>query len=157
MSVSLSPAKMYGHWTHCDPRVCEFQHGTTMIYIEYSEEYPMGRSLEDAQKTIDVVFEEVDYALAYASAISSGQHQDFWKAANRISLRQRPLIVYSVRYPLISDFPVYEISWNPHFEVEYGLAYSDDWVEEVVRVEVPDTSDFIKVRRRAPYQYEYVP
>ncbi len=27
MAIILSPSKMYGHWTHCEPKVCEFQHG----------------------------------------------------------------------------------------------------------------------------------
>lgn len=136
--------------------VCEFQHGKIMIYVEYGEKYPMDKSLEDAQKTIDLIFDEAGYALAYASAISAGRHPNFWKNANRISLRQRPLAIFGVRYLLTSDFPIYEISWDPCFETEYGLAYSDDWIEELVRVDVPKKSDFMKIRRIGSYQYQYV-
>jgi hypothetical protein len=136
--------------------VCEFQHGTTMIYVEYGENYPMDKSLADARKTIDLALDEADCVLAYASAISASRHPDFWKNANRIPLRQRPLKIFSIRYLIASGFPIYEISWEPRFEAEYGTAYSEDWVEESVLVEVPKETDFLKIRRLSPYQYEHV-
>ncbi|KRG63763.1 hypothetical protein ABB26_11200 [Stenotrophomonas humi] len=127
-----------------------------MIYVEHNNEKPMEHRLATAQTTIDLVFSETDYALAFVSEISANRHPEFWKAANRIVLRQAPLVIFSIRYPLDSDLPVYEISWNPRFATESGLAYSEDWVEEMVHVNLPDNNDFIYVRRLGIQQYEHV-
>lgn len=157
MSILLAPSNMYGHWTHCDPRACEFQHDEITIYVLYNEEFPMAPRLERAQTTIDQALSEIKSALAFAAEISSGQHPEFWRNASRIVLRQKPLIVFSLRYALDSDFPVYEISWNPCFEAEFGVVYSDNWTEEQISVPLPDSRDFIHVRRIGPHRYEQVP
>jgi hypothetical protein len=147
---------MYGHWTHRDPVICEFQHGATMIYISYNEKNPMENRLAVAQKTIDAVFEEMDHALAFAAKISAERHPEFWRNASRITLKQKPLIAFSIRYLLNSDFPVYEISWNPLFQPESGEAYSEDWIEEPVYVELPDDNDFIELQRIGSCQYQHM-
>jgi hypothetical protein len=156
MSILLIPSNMYGHWTHCDPKVCEFQDGKIMIYVEYNNEFPMERRLDAAQTTIEQAFSESESALAFAAEISSRQSPEFWRNASRIALRQKPLILFSLRYPLDSDFPIYEISWNPCFETESGPAYSEDWIEEQVHAELPDNRDSIYVRRLGPQHYGHV-
>jgi hypothetical protein len=157
MTISLSPAAMLGHWTHCDPKVCEFQHGATMIYVSYNADKPMESRLAVAQVTVEAAFSEVDSVLEFARQISEGQSPEFWQNANRIALKQRPLIVFAVRYPIDSDEPIYEISWNPLFEPETGVALSEDWVEEQVRVEqLPDDEGVIFVKRLGAQSYAQV-
>lgn len=157
MTIGLSPSDMLGHWTHCDPKVCEFQHGATMIYVSYNDDKPMESRLAVAQATVEAAFNEVDSALEFACRVSREQNPEFWRYAGRISLRQRPLIVFAVRYPIDSDSPIYEISWNPFFEPEAGVAFSEDWVEEQVIVEqLPDDEVVIFVRRLGSGSYARV-
>ncbi len=158
MTINLSPTEMYGHWTHCEPKVCEFQHGATMIYISYSDEKPMESRLATAQTTIEAAFEETDKALAFARQISERSNLEFWQNAGRIPLKQSPLIVFAVRYPLDSDLPIYEISWNPIFEPEVGVALSEDWIEEEVFVRhLPKNDDVIYLKRLGAQRYIQVP
>lgn len=154
MPISLQPQNMLGHWTDSTPRTCEFQHGSTLVLVEYVAAYPMERKLAAAQQTINDVFAEIPCALAFASAVSAARHPAFWKHANRIALRQSLLNVFSIRYVPDSDQPIYEISWNPNFETEAGLAYSEDWVEEMVEVHTPDNHEFIRVKRICKNQYQ---
>lgn len=148
---------MYGHWLHCDPKVCEFQHGETMIYVSYNDDNPMHSRLEIAQKTINAAFGEFENALAFATRISEKQNPVFWQNAKRIFLKQRPLIVFSVRYPLESDLPIYEISWNPIFDPESGIALSEECIEEAIQIEaLPEDDNFIYVKRLGAFQYEQV-
>ncbi len=157
MKISLAPSQMYGHWTHCDPKVCEFQHGSTMIYVSYNENNSMESRLNVASNTIEAAFEEVDDVLVFANTISAERNPEFWKNASRISLKQNPLIVFSIRYPIGCDVPIYEISWNPVFEAESGVALSDDFEEEVIRIEgLPDTGEYINIKRISTKQYEQV-
>lgn len=157
MAIILSPSKMYGHWTHCEPKVCEFQHGATMIYVSYSDDKPMQSRLAVAQTTIEAAFKETENALEFARPISEKKNPEFWQNASRISLKQSPLIVFAVRYPIDSDLPIYEISWNPIFEPEAGIALSEDWMEEEVRVEyLPDSREVIYVKRLAALRYVQV-
>ncbi|MBI4996327.1 MAG: hypothetical protein HZC22_05385 [Rhodocyclales bacterium] len=157
MKIELSPSTMYAHWTHCEPKVCEFQHGTTMIYVSYSDSKPMAPRLAIAQKSIDAAFQETDSALKFARQISERKNPEFWKSASRIQLRQSPLIVFAVRYPIDSDLPIYEISWNPVFEPEVGFALSEDWTEEQVQVEqLPDNDEVICVKRLDAQRYAHV-
>ena len=158
MTINLSPTEMYGHWTHCEPKVCEFQHGTTMIYVCYGGgERSMAARLAAAQATIEMAFKETKNALEFARHISENLNSGFWQNANRIPLKQSPLIVLAIRYPIDSDLPIYEISWNPIFESETGVALSEDWVEEQVRVErLPENNDVIYVRRLGAGHYVHV-
>jgi hypothetical protein len=157
MTISLSPSDMLGHWTHCDPKVCEFQHGATMIYVSYNDDKPMESRLAVAQATVEAAFNEVDRALEFARRVSQEQNPEFWRNARRIALRQRPLIVFAVRYPIDSGSPIYEISWNPLFEPEAGVALSENWVEEQVSVEkLPDDEVVIFVRRLGSGSYAQV-
>lgn len=157
MAVKLSPSEMYGHWTHCEPKVCEFQHGASMIYVCYSGDKTMESRLAVAQTTIDEALGETESALEFARQISEKQNPVFWKNANRISLKQGPLIVFAVRYPIDSDLPIYEISWNPMFEPEAGVALSDDWTEEQVQVKhLPENEEIIYIKRLGAQRYEQV-
>ena len=157
MVIKLSRSEMYGHWTHCEPKVCEFQHGSTMIYVSYSDDRPMETRLAVAQATIDAVFNETENALEFASHISEKQNPEFWRNARRTPLKQRPLIVFAVRYPLDSDVPICEISWNPIFEPESGVVFSDDWIEEQVRVDrLPGNGDVIHLKRLGAQRYAQV-
>lgn len=156
MNVSLHPARMLGNWTHTDPSMCEFQHGSTMIYVEYDDAHPMDQQLSIAQISIDSAFAEVSYALAKAEEVSAETYPAFWKQARRIALRQRPLEVFAVRYLIGETRPMYEISWNPSFEPECGVDYSDEWIEEVVRVELPEDLDFIHIVRVGNGQFQPV-
>lgn len=125
-----------------------------MIYVSYSADKPMQSRLAIAQETIEVAFRDADGAVEFAQQISAIKNPDFWNNARRIELKQSPLIVFAVRYPLESDLPIYEISWNPIFEPEVGVALSDDWIEEQVQVErLPDDGEIIYVRRLASRQY----
>jgi len=146
---------MYGHWIHCNPKVCEFQHGSTMIYVSYTDEKPMDAQLEVARRTIASAFDEAEGALSFAAQVSETQHPDFWSQAKRIELRQKPLVVFGIRYGLDDPFPVYEISWNPVFQPVSGVAMSDDWVEELIQIEAPPANaEFIHIRRTAAHQFE---
>jgi hypothetical protein len=157
MAIKLTPSEMYGHWTHCEPKVCEFQHGVTMIYVSYSDHKPMESRLAVAQTTIEAAFKETENALEFARTISEKQNPEFWQNASRILLTQSPLIVFAVRYPIDSDLPIYEISWNPIFEREIGIALSKDWVEEQVQVEhLPENEEIIYVKRLGPQRYAHV-
>jgi len=157
MAIKLLPAEMYGHWTHCEPKVCEFQHGATMIYVSYSDDKPMESRLAVARITVDAAFEETGNALEFARQISERQNPEFWLNAKRISLKQSPLIVFAVRYPLDSDLPVYEISWNPIFEPEVGVSLSEDWMEEQVLVDrLPENDDVIYLKRLGAQRYAQV-
>ena len=102
MTIALLPAEMYGHWTHCEPKVCEFQCGATMIYVSYSDDKPMESRLAVARTTVEAAFEETDNALELARQISERRNAEFWLNAKRISLKQKPLIVFAIRYPLDS-------------------------------------------------------
>ncbi|KRG72406.1 hypothetical protein ABB27_01760 [Stenotrophomonas terrae] len=154
MPISLQPQNMLGHWTDSTPRTCEFQHGSTLILVEYVDAYPMERKLAAAQQTINDAFAEVPCALTFASAVSAARHPAFWKHANRIALRQSLLNVFSIRYVPDSDQPIYDISWNPGFQPESSLAYSENWVEEMVEVHTPDDHEFIHVKRICKNQYQ---
>lgn len=145
MTILLRPADMLGHWTDRNPKVCEFQQDSTMIYVEYDGANPMQQRLAVAQASIDAAFSDFSRVLAYAEGVSSLRHPDFWKNARRIPLRQHPLAVFCVRYTLESDSPSYEVSWNPDFVTEEGVAYSNEWIEENVRVELPQGNDFIHI------------
>jgi len=127
-----------------------------MIYVEYSHEKPMEHRLAKAQETIDLAFDESHYALAFASEISAKRHPDFWMAANRMPLKQEPLAIFSIRYALYSDLPVYEISWDPCFETDSRPEYSEHCAEEPVHLYLPDSSEFINVRRMGVQQYEHL-
>lgn len=154
MPISLQSQNMLGHWTGSTPETCEFQYGSTLVLVEYVTAYPMERKLAAAQQTINDAFAEIPCAVAFASAVSAARHPAFWKHANRIALRQSLLNVFSIRYVPDSDQPIYEISWNPSFETESGMAYSEDWVEETVEVETPSDCDFIRVKRISKNQYQ---
>ena len=154
MAISLLPRNMLGHWTERTPQICEFQHGSTLIFVEYVDAYPMERKLVAAQQTIDDAFAERQCAVAFASAVSAARHPEFWKHANRIALTQPLLIVFSVRYVPDCDQPIYEISWNPSFQPESGVAYSEDWVEETVEVAPQCEHEFIHVKRIGKNQYQ---
>jgi phage gp29-like protein len=156
MAIKLSPSEMYGHWTHCEPKVCEFQHGVTMIYVSYSNDKPMESRLAVAQATIEAAFKETGDALEFARQISENQNPEFWRNARRIALKQSPLIVFAVRYPLDSDLPIYEISWNPVFEPEIGVAMSEDWIEDQVLIELPENDEVIFLKRLGAQRYEQV-
>lgn len=147
---------MLGNWTHTDPGVCEFQHGSTMIYVEYDAAHPMDQQLSIAQISVDSAFADVSHALAKAEEVSAAKYPAFWNQARRISLRQSPLAVFAVRYLIAETLPIYEISWNPSFEPEEGLDYSDEWIEEVVRVELPEDLDFIHIARMGNGQFQPV-
>lgn len=117
----------------------------------------MNQRLEIAQQTIDGAFEEIDEVLAFASEISARTHPEFWSNADRIPLKQAPLIVFAVRYPLGSDVPIYEISWNPMFEPESGRGLNEHWVEEDIRIdELPDDDATISVKRKCPHVFEQI-
>jgi hypothetical protein len=157
MTIKLSPSEMLGHWTHCEPKVCEFQHGATMIYVSYTADRPMECRLKIAQATIEAAFNESESALEFARQISEKQTPDFWQTANRIPLKESPLIVFAVRYPIDSDLPIYEISWNPIFEPETAVALSEDGIEEQVEVEhLPENEEFIYVKRLDAQRYAQV-
>lgn len=154
MAIKLLPAEMYGHWTHCEPKVCEFQHGATMIYVSYSDDKPMESRLAIARATVEAAFKETENALEFARQISERQNPEFWLNARRISLKQRLLIVFAVRYPLNSDLPIYEISWNPNFEPEVGVSLSEDWIEEQVLVDhLPENDDVMYIKRLGVQRY----
>lgn len=154
MAISLLPQNMLGHWTGQTPEVCEFQHGSTLIFVEYVDAYPMERKLAAARQTVNEAFAEIPCALAFASAVSAVRHPSFWKHANRLELTQPLLIVFSVRYTADSDQPIYEISWNPCFQKETGVVYSDKWVEETIEVNTPDDGEFLRVKRISMNQYQ---
>ena len=154
MTLSLLPQNMLGHWTDRTPAVCEFQHGSTLIFVEYVGAYPLERKLASAQQTIDDAFAECACAVAFASAVSAARHPAFWKHATRIALTQALLIVFSIRYVPDCDQPIYEISWNPRFRAESGVAYSEDWLEETVEVVAPMDLEFIRVKRIGRHQYQ---
>lgn len=157
MAIRLLPAEMYGHWTHCKPKVCEFQHGATMIYVSYNDEESMESRLAVARATVEATFEETDNAIEFARQISERQNPEFWLNAKRISLKQSPLIVFAVRYTIDSDLPIYEISWNPIFEPEVGISLSEDWIEEQVFVDhLPENDDVIYVKRLGAQHYAEV-
>lgn len=158
MTINLSPSEMYGHWTHCEPKVCEFQYGRIMIYVSYGEDKSMASRLTVAQATVDEAFLDIENALDFAKKISEKRNEVFWQNANRISLRQNPLLVFAVHYSMDSDFPVYEISWNPNFKPEVGEALSEDYIEQQISVErLPDNDDVIYVRRLGANQYIQAP
>ena len=154
MTISLLPQNMLGHWTGRTPEVCEFQHGSTLIFVEYVDAYPMERKLATVRQTINDTFAEIPCALAFASAVSAARHPAFWRHANRLELTQPLLIVFSVRYVSDSDQPIYEISWNPSFQTESGMVYSDEWVEETIEVNTPDDDEFLRVKRISRNQYQ---
>lgn len=156
MTISLHPSEMYGHWNTEgeNPKTCEFQHGRTMIYVQYDDECSMESRLAIAQASIDDAFDDIGGALAFASDVSAGLFPEFWKHAARIELRQSILSVFSVRYDIGTDFPSYDIWWNPRFRTEEGTAYSEDWVEEVVTVSVPDQRGNISIRRLGKDTFE---
>jgi len=156
MAINLSPSKMYGHWTHCEPKVCEFQHGSTMIYVNYSDKKPMESRLAVAQATIEAAFKETENALEFARQISENKNPEFWRNARRIPLKQSPLIVFAVRYPLDGDLPVYEISWDSTFGPESGVALSEDWMEEQVVVQLPENDDIIYLQRVGVQRYAQI-
>jgi len=157
MALDLSPSQMYGHWTHREPKVCEFQHGSTMIYVSYNDARPMESRLAVAQSSIAEAFNEVDCVLDFARQISEKRNPEFWQSALRIPLKQRPLVVFALRYPIDSDLPIYEISWNPIFMPECGTALSEGWVEEQVRIErLPENREVMYIKRTGPQQYAQV-
>lgn len=157
MTVALLPAEMHGHWTHCEPQVCEFQCGTTMIYVSYSDDKSMESRLAVARTTVEAVFDEIHNALEFARQISERRNAEFWLNAKRISLKQSPLTVFAIRYPLDSDLPIYEISWNPIFEPEVGFALSEDWIEEQVLVNhLPENDDVVYIKRLGVQRYAEV-
>lgn len=125
-----------------------------MIYVSYSADKPMQSRLLVAQETIDAAFKDADGAVEFARHISETKNPEFWRNARRIELKQNPLIVFAVRYHIESDLPIYEISWNPKFEPEVGVALSDDWQEEQVQVEhLPDNDETIYVKRLGAQLY----
>lgn len=125
-----------------------------MIYVSYSLDRQMEYRLEVAQETIEAALNEMDKALDFARLISEKQNPEFWQAANRITLKQCPLIVFAIRYPIDSDLPIYEISWNPLFVPETGVALSEDGVEEQVRVEsLPESEEVINIIRLDALSY----
>jgi hypothetical protein len=145
---------MYGHWTHCEPKVCEFQHGTTMIYVSYNDARPMQSRLAVAQKTIAAAFSEAEFALDFARHVSEITNPEFWQYMRRITPKQNPLIIFAIRYPLDSDQPIYEISWNPIFEPELGASTPEEWMEEQVLVEnLPNNGEVIYVKRLGAQLY----
>lgn len=154
MSISLAPGSMYGHWTHCTPVVCEFQHGATMIYVQYDDAHPMAAQLKMAQASIDDVFADIPHALQFAEQISAERNPAFWKQARRITLRHHPLAVFSVRYWVGTELPTYDVSWSPDFGPEEGTDYNEEWVEEVVRVEAPDDHEFLSIVRMGNRQFQ---
>lgn len=156
MKPILSTHQMYGHWIHCNPKVCEFQHGTVMIYVSYGDERPMETRLAKAQESVEATFDEIPYAIEFACKVSQRTNPEFWHIANRIKLRQSPLVVFAIRYPIDSDLPVYEISWNPVFEPEAGLLLSEDYAEEEVQVqELPENEEVVFVKRLGQRRYEH--
>ena len=117
----------------------------------------MESRLAIAQSTIEAAFDEIEDALVFARGISEKRNPNFWKNASRITLQQRPLVVFAIRYPINSDLPIYEISWNPIFEPETGIAFSEDWIEEEVKVEnLPENNESIDIKRLGSHQYEQV-
>ena len=156
VTISLQATAMMGHWPVDNQHVCEFQHGSTMIYVFYDDANPMQQRLAMAQASIDEAFADVEAALVYAKGVYSITHPEFWKQAHRIELRQRPLIVFGVYYHLDTPSPEYLISWSPNFRPEEGTDYSEDWIEEVVRVEVPRDRVFISVGRTESGEFRQV-
>jgi hypothetical protein len=157
MAIDLSPSNMLGHWTHVTPKICEYQYGQTMIYVSYDDSQQMEMRLAVAQLTIEEAFTEFDNVLKFAQQISENQNPEFWRNAKRISLKQNPLTVFAVRYPIDSELPIYEISWNPSFEVEEDVVISKDWAEEeIVRVEVPENLYDINVKRLGALSYAHI-
>ncbi|RRU15301.1 hypothetical protein EGJ34_09160 [Stenotrophomonas sp. 278] len=147
---------MYGHWNGPgqNPKVCEFQHGRIMIYVEYDDSSPMPARLAAAQASIDQAIEDVDNAVAFASNISAQSFPDFWKNASSIELRENPLAVFCIRYELGTMLPSYDIWWNPWFKTQEGTAYSEEWIEEVVRVRLPEEDGCISILRREQGKFE---
>ncbi len=140
---------MLGHWDaeEGNLNICEFQVGRVMVYVQYDDQSSMASRLAIAEESIDQAFDDIDGALAFASDVSAGLFPEFWKNAARIELKQNPLSVFSVRYDIGTHLPSYQIWWSPWFQTEEGTAYSEEWVEEVVRVTVPDQRGFIWIRR----------
>ncbi|MDN0083698.1 hypothetical protein QU487_13175 [Crenobacter sp. SG2305] len=128
-----------------------------MIYVSYNNDRPMDARLAVAQTTVEAAFNETESALEFARHISESQNPEFWRNARRIPLKQHPLIVFAVRYPLDSDLPIYEISWNPIFEPEFGVVLSDEWIEEEVRVDqLPENDAVIYLKRLGAQCYAQV-
>lgn len=125
-----------------------------MIYVSYSADKPMQPRLALAQETVEAAFKDADGAIEFARQISETKNPEFWRNARRIDLKQNPLIVFAVRYPIESELPIYEISWNPIFEPEVGVALSDAWIEEQVhREHLPDNDEIIYVKRLGAQLY----
>lgn len=145
--ISLRPSNMYGHRTHCDPKVCDFLIGHTLVCVEYDDAHPMASRLEAAQANIVQAFADTSAALDFAARISSQQWPAFWKQASEVTLSQAPLAVFRIRYALDSECPIYDISWNPGFRSECVEVVSPNGVAETVTVDLPIADESISVRR----------
>jgi len=146
--IDLSRSRMYGHWDHLDPMICEFQHGSTMIYISYDNTHSMESRLGIAQKTVDADFNRISEAISFAQKISEKNYPDFWEKANQITLKQSPLIVFSLRYQLDFDGVIYDISWNPGFRPESGTILDEYFLEEELTINaLPEHKKYINVGR----------
>jgi hypothetical protein len=156
MPVKLAPSNMYGHWTHCEPKVCEFQHGQTMIYVCYDAERSMESRLAVAQASIDAVFDEVDGALGFARKVLETRNPEFWQNASRLQQMQSAPVLLAVRYSLGREYPVYEVLWNPLFEPDAGVALAADGTQEDVHVTRTPDDHFVYVERLGAQQYAHV-
>ncbi|MEA9590135.1 hypothetical protein VC279_23720 [Xanthomonas sp. WHRI 10064A] len=157
-SIDLTKDAMYGHWSHVSPQVCEFQHGSTMIYVSHdNDRWSMERSLQVAQFTINAALAEADAVLEFASHIFEAKSADFWRLARAIPLKQKPLAIFAIRYRLGQALPIYEISWNPTFSVETGVYHDEDGTERLITVETPEEDlSFVDIRRLGTNSYEEV-
>lgn len=149
----LSAENMMGHWPHLEHMICEFQRGTTMIYVPYNEAKPMVSQLAMAQCTIDAAFSEKAEALEFARQISARLHPEFWQKLSGISAPPHPLALYSIRYTLEHDLPIYEISWNPDWPDSFSiLDENGDETQRQIFLPAED-ENFIHVTRQAPHIY----
>lgn len=149
----LNAENMMGHWPFRDCMVCEFPHGTTMIYVAYNDAKPMVSQLVMAQSTIDAALEEAAEALEFARQISARLHPEFWQNISGISPRPHPLALYSIRYTLENDLPIYEISWNPDWPESFCIL-DESGEETLQQIPLPaENEEFIHVARQAPHLY----
>ena len=146
--MKLTQSNMLGNWKGTNAFICEFQIGSMLVFVEYSQEREKEHQLTHANELISELLETKEEAIELGIRISQTRNPSFWLPLEGCFLKQDVLTIFSIRFPSGKKEPIYEISWNPQFREETVYHEDDYFKDEPIKVvELPDDEEFINILR----------
>ena len=126
LAIDLVSKSILGHWDVSSAvSQCEYQFGQRLIYVQHPKDDSYVPYVEQAQETINAVWNDIEHAVRFAEEFSRRLLPEFWREHDKSGKPGMRFDVYSIHYDLNASHPIYVIGKSNDFGFEH-MAYDED-------------------------------